>query len=129
MQKNQPPRRVAQHLRHDRQQHDLRRHLDHPVPQQDGPAGAKGQEPGHGHPLVLSAVYRQPALDPRRAELYPADVYERAQKYEKVDLPPLYERRRHAEHPGRVQFRQGFDPQAEPDGADAAVESGERFEV
>lgn len=120
-QENQSPRGVPEHLRHHCQQHHVPGYLDYPIPKQNGPAGAEGQEPGHGHPLVLSAVHRQSALDSGRAELHSADVHERAQEYQNAHLSSLHQRGRHPEHPGRVQLGQGHDPAAEPVGADAAV--------
>lgn len=120
-QENEPPGGVAEYLRHDREQHHLPGHLDHPIPEQDGSAGAEGEKPGHRHPLVLSAVHRQLALDSGRAELHPADVHERAEEYQNTHLSSLHERGGHPEHPGRVQLGQGYDPAAEPVGADAAM--------
>lgn len=130
-QENQSSRGVPEYLRHDHKQHHVPGYLDYPIPKQNGPAGAEGQKPGHRHPLVLSAVHRQPALDSGRAELYPADVHERAQEYQNANLSSLHQRGRHPEHSGRVQLGQGHDPAAEPVGADAAVvcDTGRRSAV
>lgn len=120
-QEDEPSRRGAEHIRHDREQRQLQGHLDHPVPEQVGPAREEGRQPGDGHTLVLPPVRRRPAQPPGRAAVHPEHVRERPPRAEDHPLPPLHHRHRHAQHRGGVQLGQGHDTQPQPRVPDAAV--------
>ena len=119
-QADQPAARIAQHLRDHRQQPRLRQRFDHPLPEQDGPAGGEGEE--RSAQGLLSRIHRdgaQPTGNPGvHGGLLPG---QETRRHPEAPVPPLHHGHQHGEHQAGVPGRQGHHPPRQPQTAHAPM--------